>query len=78
MFASAGHPADIKRRFCPKGADWSKLTLQRSVCAAIRGFEEKIKTMPKTKREHVSDATAHGVLTAEHLDELVRAAGGLG
>jgi Holliday junction resolvasome RuvABC endonuclease subunit len=58
-------PSDIKRRFGKK--DKSKDGIQFAVGQEVLGFSNEINKYPKTKREHVSDATAHAVLLIEEI-----------
>lgn len=59
-------PMDVKRRFCvPNGT--SKEDVIASLRTTVHGFTNYIDNYPKTKREHVADATAHAVLMIEEI-----------
>lgn len=58
-------PSDIKKRFGKK--DKSKEGIQLAVESDVSNFYEEIRKYSKTKREHVSDATAHAVLLIEEI-----------
>jgi len=60
-------PSDIKRRFGKQ--DKSKEGIQLALFNEVLGFQEEIHKYPKTKREHVSDATAHAVLLIEEIQK---------
>lgn len=61
-------PTDLKKRFCDKKSA-SKKEVENRLCFLIEGLEDKLKKIPKTKREHVADAAGHAFLILEEVAE---------
>jgi Holliday junction resolvasome RuvABC endonuclease subunit len=67
LYVAPFFPNDIKKRFGKK--DKSKEGIQLAVESEVSNFYEEIHKYSKTKREHVSDATAHAVLLIEEIQK---------
>jgi Holliday junction resolvasome RuvABC endonuclease subunit len=65
LYVAPFFPNDIKKRFGKK--DKSKEGIQLALESDVSNFYEEIHKYSKTKREHVSDATAHAVLLIEEI-----------
>jgi len=65
LYVAPFFPNDIKKRFGKK--DKSKEGIQLAVESEVLSAYEEIHKYSKTKREHVSDATAHAVLLIEEI-----------
>lgn len=68
-------PDDIKRRFLGKNAG-TKGEVEAALGKLVTGFEEELAKLPKTKREHVSDAVGHAVLAIEEAGRMRAMYGG--
>ena len=67
IYISPFLPADLKNRFC-KTKSASKNAVEEVLREEVVGFNTEIGKYPKTKREHVSDATGHAILLLEEIN----------
>jgi Holliday junction resolvasome RuvABC endonuclease subunit len=74
MYVAPFLPTDIKKQFCGKN-DASKKDVEERLCFLVEGLEATLMKIPKTRREHVADATGHALLAFNEAEEYRRIVG---
>lgn len=69
LFVSCYLPSDVRRRFC-EGDSGKKIDVENVLRAKVDDFDRLINDIPKSKREHVTDATAHAILVMEEAEQV--------